>query len=272
VNEPRCALGEGLYIDDNGGLWWLDILNCLLLHSSGGVVFTFEVPEIASKVLGVKNGLVILASESGITELDTRNSRWLVKRRAPALSWPGRGRTNDACWLNDNTMLVGRMDFNPTPGSGDVVRFFENNASIILENIAIPNTFIILHSENAVLISDSFTKKTYWCKLPLHNEERLSPKLWHDFSAFPGTPDGGLLASDGNVYIAMWGMSAIAKLNSGGELLGLLNLEVLQPTSIVEDPSGNFVITSATEGMSNEDLKICPLAGYVTYFPWDKRP
>lgn len=261
MNQQICSLGEGLFADSVGGLWWVDIPNRQLLWSAGGDLKIFELPEMASKVLAVFETRVTLACESGVGLFDTVQDRWELVCQAPALSWDGTGRANDASLLPDKTLLVGRMDFNPSPMTGDVVHYGSGAPKIMLKGIAIPNTFVCLPSEQGILISDSLSKKTYCYAIPVEPYEQRQPKLWYDFSDYSGTPDGGVLASDGFVYIAIWGMGIVMKFTVGGRLLKKIPVGALQPTSIQEHDDKNLYVTSATVGMSKRDMRRYPSSG-----------
>ena len=263
--EPRCEFGEGLLITADGDRWWVDILHARLMLCRGGSnAHVFQLPEMASKVLKVDRDIVTLASYSGITLFDTTNDSFSIKYLAPPISWLGTGRSNDACYLPDGSILVGRMDFNPRPGMGDVVRYCEYGSQVVLRDIAIPNTFVYLAKQATVLISDSLAKVTYSCRVPNRLKENLGPTLWRDFSSHAGTPDGGVNLIDGSVLIAMWGAGTVANLGPNGDLRSEIALDALQPTSVqLDHRKRQVVVTTATERMTAELLARYPRSGYI---------
>ena len=88
-------------------------------------------------------------------------------------------------------------------------------------------------------------------------------ELWLDLSASSATADGGALDEDGNVWLAIWGNAAIHKYSAQGEFLEKLELKALQPTSCAFGGKymNELLITTATEGMSVEQLKAYPDSG-----------
>lgn len=268
VDEPRCHLGEGLLITECGDRWWVDIPQRRLIHWKNGDIRCFDLPEMASKVLGVEENSIILASESGVARYNENTQVFEILHSAPPISWKGNARSNDACYLPDGSILVGRMDFNPRPGTGDVVRYAKEGCEVVLKNIAIPNTFVCLSDRQSVLISDSLLKCTYECQAPTEPWVQFGKRLWKDFSSHAGTPDGGLLGVDGAVHIAMWGAACVVRTTVAGETLNETPIAALQPTSVAFDISRQaVVVTTATENMTRQQIADYPLSGYVATYP-----
>jgi sugar lactone lactonase YvrE len=266
----RCVLGEGLFVSIEGHGWWVDIPRKLLLSNDGTENAMFALPEVASKVLAVQKQSVTLATESGLSRLDLDTGCYETLCVAPPLSWKGEGRSNDACILRNGDILVGRMDSDPRENTGDVVRYRNGVSEVILTGIAIPNTFVELPLEQraSLLISDSLAQIT-WC----YETESLSslsgsPVTWHDFRGHKGTPDGGVLASDDHVYIAMWGAGCVTKLNRHGEIIAEYAVPALQPTSVQENSSLNELwVTTATEDMTQSQLNEYDGSGELLRLP-----
>lgn len=266
----QCVLGEGLFVSKEGHGWWVDIHKKLLLSNDGAENAVFALPEVASKVLAVQEQGVTLATESGLSRLDLDTGRYESLCVAPPLSWKGEGRSNDACILRNGDILVGRMDLDPRESTGDVVRYRNGVSEVILTGIAIPNTFVELPLEqrSSLLISDSLAQIT-WC----YETESLSglngsPAIWHDFRSHKGTPDGGVLASDDHVYIAMWGAGCVTKLNRYGEIIAEFAVPALQPTSVQEISCFDELwVTTAIEGMTQRQLDQYTGSGQLLKLP-----
>ena len=253
----RCVLGEGLFVSKEGHGWWVDIPKKLLLSSDGAETTVFALPEVASKVLTAQGRKVTLVTESGLSRLDLDTGRYETLCVAPPLSWKGEGRPNDACILRNGDILVGRMDWDPRKNTGDVVRYRNGASEVILTGIAIPNTFVELSLEQrtSLLISDSLAQITWRYDIESLNSKNEIPAMWHDFRCHKGTPDGGILASDDHVYVAMWGAGCITKLNRYGEIIAEAAMPALQPTSVQENSCFDELwVTTAIEGMTLRQL------------------
>ncbi|WP_435219103.1 SMP-30/gluconolactonase/LRE family protein [Luminiphilus sp. nBUS_07] len=263
-------LGEGLLVSDEGHGWWVDIPKKMLFSNDGAANTVFALPEVASKVLAVQGRKVTLATESGLSRLDLDAGQYETLCVAPPLSWKGESRSNDACILRNGDILVGRMDLEPRENTGDVVRYRNGVAEVILTGIAIPNTFVELSLEqrNSLLISDSLAQVTWCYDIESLSAQNDSPEIWHDFRCQTGTPDGGILASDDHVYIAMWGAGCVTKFNMNGEIIAEFAVPALQPTSVQENNSFNELwVTTATEGMTQSQLSQYEGSGYLLRLP-----
>lgn len=264
----RCKLGEGLFINCDGSFWWVDIERQQLITSDARWSGIYELPEPASKVLGAQGEVVILASTSGICTYRLNSREFAVEQSAPEVFWRGGGRANDGCLLPSGEVLIGRMRLKPTTGTGDVVEYKGGEARIFVTECAIPNTFILLPSGDKVLISDSMEKKTYAVEVGAGKKSISDHEIWHDFTNYPGTPDGGVLGSDGHVYLAMWGAATILKLTVSGEVVDQIPVDAMLPTSVQESLlTKELVITSATSGMSQKEKQKFASSGQILRVP-----
>jgi sugar lactone lactonase YvrE len=74
-------------------------------------------------------------------------------------------------------------------------------------------------------------------------------------------PDGGCLVGD-FVFVALWDGASIAVFDKSGKLLEKLSLPVIRPTSCKYDVvRSQLWVTSASEGLSKEQLNHYPLSG-----------
>jgi sugar lactone lactonase YvrE len=81
-------------------------------------------------------------------------------------------------------------------------------------------------------------------------------------------PDGAAIDSEGNYWVAMYGSSKISVISPGGKKLNDIALPVSQPTMVAfggEDMK-QVIVTSAAQGLSNDNLKKEPQAGSVLIF------
>lgn len=267
----RCVLGEGLLVSKEGHGWWVDIPKKLLLSNDGAETTVFALPEVASKVLTAQGRQVTLATESGLSRLDLNTGHYETLCVAPPLSWKGEGRSNDACILRNGDVLVGRMDLDPRENTGDVVRYRNGVSEVILTGIAIPNTFVELSLEqrNSLLISDSLAQITWRYDIESLNSKNEMPAMWHDFRCHKGTPDGGALASDDHIYIAMWGAGCVTKLNICGEIVAEFAVPALQATSVQENSCFDELwVTTAIEGMTQRQLDEYTGSGQLIRLPF----
>ena len=253
----------------NGGYFWVDIIEGVIYLSEdvealNSAKAAFELDENISNLVTCINKRILATGERSIYVYDLEaNTRALVNTFD---DWNLSIRCNDGCVGADGKYWFGTMEKAPSGLNG---RLYSMDSKGLLVDqdaeIGIPNSFIWL-DERFVLISDSLLQKTF--KVELLESGKLdwvNRKIWLDLSHTNGTPDGGTLDAEGNVWIAVWGDASIHKYSPDALLLEKIELNALQPTSCAFGGVNmdELLITTATEGMSDEQLRMYPDSGKV---------
>lgn len=86
-----------------------------------------------------------------------------------------------------------------------------------------------------------------------------------DLSGQPGMPDGMTIDEEGGLWVAMWGASAVHRYNTSGELLGVVDVDAPQVSSVTfgGPKMDTLFITTSRENYSPSDCASHPLAGAV---------
>ena len=257
----RDSLGEGIFLcSESMFLYWVDI-NHKKIFKKDLSKFASPIEEIRIKsnpsaIISVKKNKIIYLNNYGINELDFNSGNSYKVSHNPDLVRNSNKRSNDGVMLKDSRIIYGIMDFTPEDLSGSIY-LYHNNCHHFIDHIGIPNLFI--EHENRILISDSFNKIIYAYEINNFNNK----EVWLDLSSQSFTPDGGCIGPDGNIYIAMWGGGFIAKYKDNGRLLDKIELKAKQPTNCVFGPKETIYITSASEGLSHDELEQFPDSGYL---------
>ncbi|MDB2331065.1 SMP-30/gluconolactonase/LRE family protein [Alteromonas sp.] len=175
-------------------------------------------------------------------------------------------RCNDGGVAPSGKYWFGTMEKHPSSPKGKIYSL-DVNGNLIDQgaDIGIPNTFIWL-DESHILISDSLLQKTYKVELLASGLlDWINRKVWLDLSSTRGTPDGGAMDDDGNIWLAVWGDASIHRYSPEGSLLDKIELQALQPTSCAFGGPNmdEMLITTATEGMSEAQINHYPDSGKV---------
>jgi len=78
-----------------------------------------------------------------------------------------------------------------------------------------------------------------------------------------GLPDGLAVASDGTIFVAIWGGSEVRRYSPEGRLIAAITMPVSQPSSCAFGQGDMLYITSARANLSVDELAEEPLAGSV---------
>jgi sugar lactone lactonase YvrE len=86
-----------------------------------------------------------------------------------------------------------------------------------------------------------------------------------------GIPDGLVVDSDGCLWVAFWGGSAVRRYSPSGELLASLEVPVSQPScpAFGGPGLGDLYVTTAWENMSEAERAAEPVAGHVLHLRVD---
>jgi sugar lactone lactonase YvrE len=260
-NGTRMVLGESPFWSPRLKQWmWVDITNQVMFQKSEQLGLVSFV-EMVSNIFECPSAILLTAE----TKLYQFENSGRINVYMPLIE-SKKYRCNDGSVGAGGKYWFGTMEKSPSGLNGKIYSL-DTLGNLIDQNadIGIPNTFIWL-DESHILISDSFLQKTYKVELLASGMlDWLNREVWLDLSNTSGTPDGGALDEQGNVWLAVWGDASIHKYSSEGVLLDKIELHALQPTSCAFGGVNmdEMLITTATEGLSGEQLKNYPDSGKV---------
>lgn len=248
-----------------GNMWlWVDILASKIYCWKDNKLASFSFREMPTNITLLQdNRHFMVTMESEIIVWDFLHEEGIT---LISLNHCEMFRCNDGSVGPDGKYWFGTMEKAPSGLNGRLYSM-DSKGNLVDQGaeIGIPNSFIWL-DEQFVLISDSFLRKTF--KVELLESGKLdwgNREVWLDLSHTDGTPDGGAMDADGNVWIAIWGDASIHKYSPDAFLLEKIELNALQPTSCAFGGVNmdELLITTATEGLSSEQLSQYPDSGKV---------
>jgi sugar lactone lactonase YvrE len=266
--DSRCELGEGPFwhpLLDR--LFWFDILNQTLLSAdeNGHLVDRIAFKDVVS-CAGVIDRDHLLVAQAGVLlryQLSTDMSVPVVALEADK---PG-NRTNDGRVDPAGGLWVGTMSRHggQHPGAGALYQYRQGSLTTILENVTIPNSTCFSPDGRIAYFADTMTDTIR--QVPLDPSTGLPSGAWTDFAstAGRGSPDGAVVDSAGFVWSARWGGSCVVRHAPDGSIDRIVEL----PVSRVTCPAfggkdlRTLYVTSAREGMTEEELEREPYAGSV---------
>lgn len=262
-----CELGEGLFVKNDKAAW-VDINNNYLMVYEEDVLTCHATYYKPSIVYNIKENEVSLGSDVGLTAFNTITKREAVLNDVSAMHNTKEYRSNDGGFCETHQLLSFMHRSDPENNLGFVYRVSGESNSLIDNSLHIPNSFIEI-GPSKILISDSL-KGQIW-SYQLDKLGNVAEKtIWAELE--PGiAPDGGCLV-EGLVFIALWDGAAIAVFDKDGTLLNKLMLPVIRPTNCKFDKiSSQLWITSASEGLSKEQMSLYPASGNTLVYDLELR-
>lgn len=261
-NRVRTVLGESpIWNNENNSWYYLDIIEGKTFQICDSKIRNVSTSEFYISNLALcKKGLLKTICSDIVIYIDGVTINFAKVKQPITL------RANDGSVGPDGKYWFGTMEKSPSGLNGRLYSM-DSKGKLVDQDaqIGIPNSFIWL-DERFVLISDSFLQKTF--KVELLESGKLdwvNREVWLDLSHTDSTPDGGALDADGNVWLAVWGGASIHKYSPDAFLLEKIELNALQPTSCAFGGVNmdELLITTATEGLSSEQLSQYPDSGKV---------
>lgn len=261
---PRVALGEGAHWDATSGcLFWVDIVGqrfhildvvngaCDSYDTTRPVSFVFPAPS--QKVwLGLANGVYLrdLASdmEQVIAQVTLPNSHRLNDGKCDPRGrlWVGTINTSDNASATAALYRLQGSQFEEIAGG-----YVNANGKAWS-----PDSRLMYHADTS--------RGTIWqWDYDLATAALANKRVFANLG--DANPDGLATDTEGNVYAALYGGSAVTVFSARGDEVGRIELPVPNPTSCAfgGDDMRTLFITTASDGMDQEALRQAPLSGHL---------
>lgn len=259
-SEPYAFHGEGpVWCGEPGALHFVDMLagDVLRLAADGTLAERLHVGTVVAAlrprvggglVLGVERGFVLVGPDSRITTL-------------PEI-WADPGiRMNDGACDPKGAFYCGSMAYDFTPGAGRLYRLDPSGeVTVVLDSVTCSNGLGWSPGHRLAYYVDSFTHR-----IDVFDQEDSTlagRRPFVDLSHVEGLPDGLTVDSEGGIWVAFYGGSAIHRYRPDGALDEVISLPVSRVTACTfggADMADLFVTTSR-EGLADGDE---PQAGAV---------
>lgn len=252
VTEPLAEHGEGPMWDAGGSvLYWVDMLaGDVLSLPAGGVVSRAHVGKVAAVVRPRRDGGLVVAVENGFVLIDPgeREPRVVAEAFRDA-----EVRMNEGGCDPQGRLYCGSMAYDKTPGRATVYRLDpDGTVHVVLEDVTISNGMAWSLDGGTV----------YYVDTPTHRVDAF------DFDAASGTfsnrrpavhvdgnPDGMTIDTDGYLWVALFGGSAVHRYSPDGRLDTVIELPVSQVTACTFGGPGmdELYVTTSRQNLSASD-------------------
>jgi len=259
-----CGLGEGaLWHPQLQELFWFDITGKRLLSRppASGVAREWAMAEMCSAAAWIDEGHLLIASETALSvfEIESGRANPLVLLEANN----ARTRSNDGRADPWGGFWIGTMGKAAEPGAGGIYRYFGGSLRRLFEGISIPNAICFAPDKSRAYFADTARAVLFWVPLDIEGWPIGTPDVLVDFSAHGLWPDGAVTMADGSLRLALWGAGAVITVSPDGEIGERIMLPAPHTTCPAFGGRGfdTLFCTSATQGLSAEQLEQAPLSG-----------
>ncbi len=264
--DSRCELGEGPFWHPLlGRLFWFDILNRTMLSAGadGHVVDRIVFKDTVSAAAVIDRDSLAVAQSGTLLRYDfaTDTSAPIIDVEADV---PG-NRTNDSRMDRTGGFWIGTMSRKAEAGAGGVYQYRAGQLTKVIDKIRIPNSICFSPDGRTAYFTDS-GKMIVRCALDPETGLPVGP--WEDFYTMEGLggADGSVVDSEGFIWNARWGGSAVIRISPDGKLDQVIEVpgvtRVSCPAFGGKDMKTLF-LTTAREGMTPEEEQRQPHAGSV---------
>ena len=275
--KAQCTLGEGpIWDTSRNGLWWVDIVGqrIYFVAAQGYPLQSWPMPELTGFVLPRPDGQLWVGLKSGLhlaTLPDDTQTPTLQRLNHIDTDQPDI-RFNDATLDAQGNLYAATMDMQTQRPLGKVFRYEVADNGQLSPAITLASDFIVANGpalspdgQTLYMIESSGhpgRAKGVW-RATIQPDGTLSEETpWLEWP-YDGSPDGGTVDADGNLWLGNYGGDTIRQFSADGQLLTSIPLPVVNPTKVAVHPDGTLFVTSAREGALDQQLADYPLTGSV---------
>ena len=266
VLDTKSELGEGAI--------WNHKTNELIWVNIDREILNFYKPELRNNkemltgqkigtVVPAKSGQVLVALENGFYSLDpeTGTKKFISN---PETDIEG-NRFNDGKCDPGGRFWAGTMSKNGEKGAGALYRLDpDSSVHKMIDNVTISNGIVWSNDKRFMYYIDTPTRNVVRYDYDNESGNISNPEVAIEISGNEGAPDGMTIDEDGNLWIALWGGSAVGCWNpESGKLLRKIDVPAKNVTSCAfgDDDLETLYITTARVGTNKEELVQFPEAG-----------
>jgi sugar lactone lactonase YvrE len=265
--DAGATLGEGpVWDEEQQRLLWVDILP--------GLVHRFDPATSGDEIFGVgkpvgsaglrRGGGLVLAVEDGFALLDPG---WRRLDQVAVIKHPGPpARFNEGKCDPAGRFLAGTMAYDQTAGAGSVYRLDPGLAvTKLLDGVTISNGLAWSADGTTMYYIDSPTQGVDAFHYDIETGRLANRRRVVDIPAAAGLPDGMTIDTDGFLWVALYGGSAVHRYAPDGHLDAAVHFPATNITCPVFGARelDQLYVTSARDGLDERQLAAQPHAGAV---------
>ena len=148
------------------------------------------------------------------------------------------------------------MHVNAKKGQGKIYRYYKQQLECVVTRLTIPNGLCFDKSRLRAYYSDSLTSCVYM--LHLHKQSGKvngEATVFYQFKNTNIDPDGCVVDSEGNLWLAVWGMGCVICLSPDAKVIKTINVSTINPTcTAFGGKNANLLFVTSAVCSSNSDV------------------
>lgn len=268
VIDSKSDLGEGaIWNYKTGELVWINITSKILnfykpATGNNKEMFT---GQMIGTVVPTHSGDVLVALQNGIYRLNPQTGT--KKLLADPEADKANNRFNDGKCDPAGRFWAGTMSLKGEKNAGALYRFDpDSTIHKMIENVSISNGIVWSADKTKMYYIDTPTQKIMCYDYNNETGEISNPRVAVNVDDKMGHPDGMTIDEDDNLWVALWGGSAVACWSpETGKLLQTINVPAKNVTSCAFGGKdlNTLYITTARQNTTADELEKWPHAGGV---------
>ena len=266
VAAAAASLGEGpLWDGARDVLWWVDIKSPTLHahHLASGANHAQPLPYRLTALALAADADLVGVGDAGFVRLSVGMDLKVSMAQVIApLTLPPGMRFNDGKVDAAGRFWAGSMEDAEQAARGGLYRLDRpHQVSLVRGHIGVPNGPCFF-ADGTMLFTDSALGRITALTLDAAGDP-VTEQLFAQFTPSQGSPDGMTVDAEDHVWIAFWDGGCLRRLSRTGQLVTEIALPVQRPTCPAFGGAAldQLFVTSATTGLSAEQLHRQPLAG-----------
>ncbi len=264
-DERPCELGEGpLWHPERQQLFWFDIIGKRLMTRKDDVPLHWQFDEHISAAGWVDHDTLLIASESGLWRfgIETGKRELVVALEADN----NITRSNDGRADPWGGFWIGTMGKQAQPQAGAIYRFYKGELRPLVLDVTISNAICFAPDKSCAYYTDTVTKQIM--RQPLDPDDGWptgAAQVFLDLNADNLNPDGAVVDTSGNIWIAQWGAERVAAYDAAGNFLQAVPFAAKHTScpAFGGDDLTTLFCTTAREGLGPDILKSQTTNGMV---------
>ncbi|WP_280419485.1 SMP-30/gluconolactonase/LRE family protein [Nocardia carnea] len=193
-------------------------------------------------------GIALLDDSDGAAAGDGIEVEWLAR---PFDDSPVPMRMNDGVVDPHGRFWAGAMPYDGTPGAGRLVRVDpDGGVQAVLGGLTVPNGPAFSLDGATMYLADS--ARGVILQFRVEEDGGIDEPAAVFTTVDDASPDGMTVDADGYVWSALWGGSRLHRYSPDGELVDVVPVPAVQPTSIAFSACAPYrvLVTTATHGLT----------------------